>query len=70
MTTVIPPGKEIERFGLETRIDCPATVKPTSWAFPLVLAVLPLHVALEVDFTAVAATRPFCTFTSASEDCD
>ena len=68
--TLIPPGREIERFGLEFRIDWPATVKPTSCAFPLVLAVLPLHVALELDFTAVAATSPFNRFTSRRVDCD
>ena len=70
MTTLMPPGSEMERLGLETRIDWPATVNPTSWAFPLVLAVLPLQVALDVDFTAVASTRPFNRFTSASDDCD
>jgi hypothetical protein len=51
-------------------MDWPATVNPTSCAFPLVLACPPLHVALELDFTAVAATRPFNKFTSASVDCD
>src|ERR1041385_926499 len=70
MMTLIPPGKEIERLGLETTIDCPATLKPTSCAFPLVLACPLLQVALEFDFTAVAATRPFNRFTSASVDCD
>ena len=70
MMTLIPPGREMERFGLETRMDWPATVNPTSCAFPLVLAVLPLHVALELDVTVVAVTRPFSKFTSASVDCD
>jgi hypothetical protein len=68
--TLIPPGREIERFGLEVKIDWPATVNPTSCAFPLVLACPLLQVALELDFTAVAATRPFSRFTSASVDCD
>ena len=70
MMTLLPPGREIERFGFETRIDWPATVNPTSSALPLVLAELPLHVALELDFTAVAATKPFNKFTSRSVDCD
>lgn len=70
MMTLIPPGREIERFGFETRIDWPATVNPTSSALPLVLAELPLHVALELDFTAVAVTRPFNRFTSRSVDWD
>src|SRR6266550_5667920 len=42
MITLIPPGREMERFGLETRIDWPATVNPTSCALPLVLACPPL----------------------------
>ena len=70
MMTLMPPGREMERFGLETRMDWPATVNPTSSALPLVLAVLPLQLALELDFTAVAVTRPFSRFTSASVDCD
>ena len=37
---------------------------------PLTLAVPPLHVALELDFTTVAATSPLSRFTSASVDCD
>jgi hypothetical protein len=68
--TLMPPGSEMDRFGLEVRIDWPATVNPTSWAFPLVLACPPLQLALEFDFTAVAVTRPFKRFTSASVDCD
>src|SRR5438552_17234176 len=59
MMTLIPPGREIDKFGFETRIDCPATVNPTNCAFPLVAARPLLHVALELDFTAVAATSPF-----------
>src|SRR5438067_3598939 len=55
MITLIPPGREMERFGLETRIDWPATVNPTSCALPLVLACPPLQVALEFDFTTLAA---------------
>src|SRR5436305_4309841 len=70
MMTLMPPGSEMERFGFETRIDWPATVNPTSSAFPLTLAWLLLHVAPDFDFTAVAATRPFNKFTSASVDCD
>src|SRR5207244_3578217 len=39
MITLIPPGREMERFGLETRIDWPATVNPTScalrWCWPV-----------------------------------
>src|SRR6266566_1797065 len=70
MMTLIPPGREIERFGFETRMDWPATVNPTSSAFPLTLACPLLQVALELDFTTVAATRPFNTFTSWSVDCD
>ena len=70
MMTLIPPGREIETFGFETRIDWPATVNPTSSALPLVRAELPLHVALELDFTAVAVTRPFNRFTSRSVDWD
>ena len=70
MMTLMPPGSEIERFGFETSIDWPATVSPRSWAFPLALAVLPLHVALELDFTTVAATNPPSRFTSWSVDCD
>ena len=70
MMTLIPPGREIERFGFETSTDWPATVNPTSSAFPLTLAELPLHVALELDFTTVASTRPFNRFTSRSVDCD
>lgn len=38
MMTLIPPGSEMEKFGLEVRIDWPATVNPTNCAFPLVLA--------------------------------
>src|SRR6266566_9245 len=70
MITLIPPGREMERFGLETRIDWPATVNPTSCALPLVLACPPLQVALEFDFTTLAATKPFSRFTSSSVDCD
>ena len=33
--TLMPPGSEMDRFGLAVRIDWPATVNPTSWAFPL-----------------------------------
>ena len=68
--TLIPPGREIARFGLETRITWPATVNPTRSAFPLTLACPLLQLALELDFTAVAATRPFHRFTSWSVDCD
>src|SRR5207244_13599285 len=59
MITLIPPGREMDRFWLETRIDWPATVNPTSCALPLVLACPPLQVALEFDFTTLAATKPF-----------
>src|SRR5207247_10237300 len=47
-----------------------ATVNPTSCALPLVLACPPLQVALEFDFTTLAATKPFSRFTSSSVDCD
>jgi len=70
MMTLIPPGNEMEKFGLEVRIDWPATVNPASCAFPLLLACPLLRLALELDFTAVAATGPFSRFTSCSVDCD
>ena len=70
MMTLMPPGSEMDRFGLEVRIDWPAIVNPTSWAIPLVLACPLLQLALEFDFTAVGVTRPFKRFTSASVDCD
>ena len=70
MMTLIPPGNEMEKFGLEVRIDWPRTVNPTSCAFTLVLACPLLQLALELDLTAVAATRPFNRFTSCSVDCD
>ena len=68
--TLMPPGSEMDRFGLEVRIDCPATVNPTSSALPLVLACPLLQLALEFDFTTVAVTRPFKRFKSVSVDCD
>ena len=40
-TTLMPPGNEIARFGLDTTTDCPATIKPTSCAFPLTAALVP-----------------------------
>jgi hypothetical protein len=67
--TLMPPGSEMDRFGLEVRIDWPAAVNPTCWAFPLVLASPLLQLALEFDFTAVAVTRPFKRFRSARVDC-
>ena len=70
MMTLIPPGSEMERFGLETRIDWPATVNPTSSAFPLVLACVSLQVALEFDFTTSAATRPPNRLRFATDDWD
>jgi len=68
--TLMPPGSYRDRFGLEARIDWPATVSPTSWAFPLVLACPLLQLALAFDFTTVAVTRPFKRLKSASVDCD
>ena len=49
MMTTIPPGREIERFGFETRVDWPATVNPTNSASPLTLACPQLQLALELD---------------------
>jgi hypothetical protein len=43
--TLMPPGSEMDRFGLEVRIDWPATVNPNSSALPLVLACEPLQLA-------------------------
>ena len=63
MLTTIPPGSEIERFAFETRIDWPAKLNPTHSASPLTLACPVLQLALELDFTAVAATSPFNRFT-------
>ena len=68
--TLMPPGSEMDRLGLEERIDWPATVNPKSWAFPPVLACPVLQLALEFDFTTVAVIRPFKRFTSESVDCD
>src|SRR6266481_3653208 len=55
---LMPPGNEMARFGVDTRTDWPAAVKPTSSAFPVTLACVPLQVALEFDFTTSAATSP------------
>lgn len=68
--TLMPPGSEMERFGLEARIDWPATVNPTSSAIPLVLACPLLQLAPEFDFTKLAVTRPFKRLRSRSVDCD
>src|SRR5882762_6413893 len=55
---LMPPGKEMARFGLETRMDWPAATKPTISALPVTDAWPPLQVAVEFDFTTSAATRP------------
>jgi hypothetical protein len=67
--TLIPPGNERERFG-ETAMDWPATTRLTIWAVPLVEAVLPLQVALELDFTTAALIRPFNKLTFAACESD
>src|SRR2546430_8175870 len=67
---LMPPGKEMARFGVETRTDWPAATKPTTSALPETEAWLPLQLALEFDFTASAATRPPIRFKLATDDCD
>src|SRR5712664_2094943 len=67
---LIPPGKEMARFGLETRMDWPAATKPTISALPVTEAWPPLQVALEFDFTTSAATRPPIRLRFATDDCD
>jgi len=69
-TRLMPPGNETARFGLETTMDWPAATRLTIWAFPLVEAVLPLQVALEVESTTLAVIRPPNKFRSASCDSD
>ncbi len=48
---LMPPGNEMARFGVDTRMDWPAAVKPTISALPVTEACVPLQVALEFDFT-------------------
>src|SRR5712664_2790908 len=67
---LIPPGKEMARFGLETRMDWPAATKPTISALPVTEAWPPLQVALEFDFTTSAGTRPPNRLRFATDDCD
>jgi len=67
---LMPPGKEIARFGVETRTDWPAATKPTISALPVTEACPPLQVALEFDFTTSAATRPPNRLRFATDDCD
>jgi len=67
---LMPPGNEMTRFGLDTRTDWPAATKPTSSALPVTAACPLLHVALEVDFTTSAATKPPNRLRFATDDCD
>jgi len=67
---LMPPGNEMTRFGLDTRTDWPAATKPTSSALPVTAACPLLHVALEVDFTTSAATKPPNRLRFAIDDCD
>lgn len=69
-TRLMPPGKDMARFGLDTTIDWPAAVSPTSSAFPEVDAVVPLQVALEFDFTRSAAIKPPKRLRLSTVDCD
>ena len=55
--TLMPPGNEMARFGLDTTMRWPATVKPTSSAFPVTEACPPLQVALELDLTRSAVIK-------------
>src|SRR5258708_14558576 len=66
---LIPPGKEMARFGLATRMDWPAATKPTISGLPVTEAWAPLQVALEFDFTTSAATRPPIRLRVATDDC-
>jgi hypothetical protein len=66
----MPPGKDMARFGLDTTMDWPAAVSPTSSAFPEVDAVVPLQVALEFDFTRSAAIKPPRRLRLSTVDCD
>jgi hypothetical protein len=68
--TLMPPGKEMARFGLDTRIDWPATTNPTSSAFPLTADCPLLQLALEFDCTTSAAIRPPNKFKFATDDWD
>src|SRR3989442_3019566 len=68
--TVMPPGKEMARFGLATRTGCPATIRPTSSELPVTAACPPLQLALEFDFTTSAATRPPNKLRFTTDDCD
>ena len=54
---LMPPGNEMERFGLETAICWPAAISPTSSELPVTEAVEPLQEAPEFDF--VIAPFPF-----------
>jgi len=49
---LMPPGNEMARLGLDTRMDWPAATKPTSSAFPVTAACPLLQVALVFDFIA------------------
>jgi hypothetical protein len=70
MTKLMPPGNEMARFGLDTTMDWPAAVRPTSSAFPETDAVVPLQVALEFDFTTSAVIKPARRFRLSTVVCD
>jgi hypothetical protein len=68
--TLIPPGSPIETFGIGAEIGIPRTVTLTRSEVPLTDGVVPLHVALDVDFTT-SADRPTIgseTLTSVADD--
>jgi hypothetical protein len=67
---LIPPGNDRARFGLDVRTDWPAATSPTSWAFPVTDACVPLQVALEFDFTKSAVIKPPKRFRLWTDDCD
>jgi hypothetical protein len=68
--TLIPPGRTIETFGIGAEIGIPRTVTLTRSEVPLTDGVVPLHVAVDVDFTTSADTPTIGseTLTSVADD--